>query len=144
MILLSILLFKKNYVIFVQHTSHSRIHEKTLLSVALILGLSGLAQATDLLNVTILATGGTITGATSSNTETTDYNAAAVGIETSINIVPEKKQYADVTGEQVVKISSNNLTDKVLLTLAKHCNELLAKDDVHGIVITHLKKQHTS
>ncbi len=39
-------------------------------------------------------------------------------------------------GEQVVKIGSQDMNDEVGL-LAKRVNELLAKDDVDGIVITH-------
>ncbi|MGY2499240.1 asparaginase domain-containing protein, partial [Klebsiella pneumoniae] len=58
-------------------------------------------------------------------------------IETLIAAVPEMKNVAEVQGEQVVKIGSQDMNDEVWLTLAKRVNELLAKDDVDGIVITH-------
>ena len=111
--------------------------KKTLLAVALAFSISGAAMAADLPNVAILATGGTIAGAASSNTQVTGYQAGALAIQTLIDAVPAMKDYANVTGEQIVKISSNNMTDEVLLKLAKRCNELLKDPKVDGIVITH-------
>ena len=110
--------------------------KKTLISVALTLS-AGFAMAADLPQVAILATGGTIAGTASSATQTTGYQAGDLAIQTLIDAVPQIKDYATVTGEQIVKISSNNITDDVLLTLAKRCNELLADPKVSGIVITH-------
>lgn len=110
--------------------------KKTLISVALTLS-AGFAMAADLPQVAILATGGTIAGTASSATQTTGYKAGDLAIQTLIDAVPQIKDYATVTGEQIVKISSNNITDDVLLTLAKRCNELLADPKVSGIVITH-------
>lgn len=110
--------------------------KKTLLAAALTLS-AGLAMAADLPQVAILATGGTIAGTAASATQTTGYKAGDLAIQTLIDAVPQIKDYATVTGEQIVKISSNNLTDQVLLTLAKRCNELLADPKVSGIVITH-------
>jgi len=94
-------------------------------------------MAADLPQVAILATGGTIAGTAASATQTTGYKAGDLAIQTLIDAVPQIKDYATVTGEQIVKISSNNLTDQVLLTLARRCNELLADPKVSGIVITH-------
>ena len=42
-----------------------------------------------------------------------------------------------MTGEQIVKIGSQDMNDAVWLTLAKRINELLKRDDVDGIVVTH-------
>lgn len=111
--------------------------KKTLLSALLGLSLAAGALAADLPQVAILATGGTIAGQAASSTQTTGYKAGAIAIQTLIDAVPAIKDYADVTGEQIVKISSNNMTDDVLLKLAKRCNELLADPKVSGIVITH-------
>ena len=44
---------------------------------------------------------------------------------------------ANVTGEQIVKIGSQDMNDAVWLTLAKRINELLKRGDVDGIVVTH-------
>ncbi|OBA06805.1 L-asparaginase [Paenibacillus polymyxa] len=94
-------------------------------------------QTNHLPNIKILATGGTIAGSSSVNTDTTGYKAGALGVETLINAVPEMKSIANVSGEQVVNVGSPDVNNEILLKLAKRTNELLARDDVDGIVITH-------
>lgn len=88
-------------------------------------------------NIRILATGGTIAGANQSKTSTTNYKAGAVGIDTLIEAVPEMKDIANISGEQVANIGSQNMTNKTLLKLSKRAAKLLASDDVDGIVVTH-------
>jgi L-asparaginase len=105
-----------------------------LLAVGCAFGMS--TTAADLPNVRILATGGTIAGVSRSAAET-QYAAAKVGVELLIDAVPEMKKVANVAGEQVVKIGSQDMNDEVWLKLAKRVNELLARKDVDGIVITH-------
>ena len=95
------------------------------------------AFAADLPSVKILATGGTIAGTAASSTQTTGYKAGDLGIQTLIEAVPAMKDYANVSGEQVVRISSNNMDTKTLLKLAKRVNELLADLKVDAVVITH-------
>lgn len=85
--------------------------------------------------VAILATGGTIAGSTDSKLATTGYTAGVLGVEVLIQAVPEIKELADITGEQIANVDSSNMTDAIWLKLAKRCNELLGKVD--GIVITH-------
>lgn len=87
-------------------------------------------------NVHILATGGTIAG-TGSSATSTNYTAGQVAIGTLLDAVPGIKGIANVTGEQIVKIGSQDMNDDVWLTLAKRINELLKRDDIDGIVITH-------
>lgn len=87
-------------------------------------------------NIHILATGGTIAGTGSSATNT-NYTAGQVAIGTLLDAVPQVKDVANVTGEQIVKIGSQDMNDEVWLILAKKINELLAKPEVDGIVITH-------
>lgn len=87
-------------------------------------------------NIHILATGGTIAGAGGSATAT-NYTAGQVAIGTLLDAVPALKDIANVTGEQVVRIGSQDMNDEVWLILAKRINELLAKPEVDGIVITH-------
>ncbi|WP_084011893.1 type II asparaginase [Paenibacillus kribbensis] len=94
-------------------------------------------QTNHLPNIKILATGGTIAGSSAVNTDTTDYKAGALGIETLIKAVPEMKSIANVSGEQVVNVGSPDINNDILLKLAKRTNELLARDDVDGVVITH-------
>ena len=87
-------------------------------------------------NIHILATGGTIAGTGSSATGTS-YTAGQVAIGALLDAVPEIKDIANVTGEQIVRIGSQDMNDEVWLTLAKKINELLKRPDIDGIVITH-------
>ncbi len=96
------------------------------------------ARAPDTLaNVVILATGGTIAGSGASSTTTVGYTAATVGVDTLLKSVPELSKVANVRGEQVFQIASENMNNAYWLKLAKRANELLKQDDVDGIVITH-------
>lgn len=88
-------------------------------------------------NIVILATGGTIAGSADSNIKTTGYKAGVVGVDTLINAVPGIKNLANIQGEQIANIDSADMTDEIWLKLAKRINELLARNDVDGIVITH-------
>lgn len=95
------------------------------------------AAAAALPRIVILATGGTIAGTGASSTTTVGYSAAKVGVERLIEAVPELNQVARVRGEQVFQVASENMTDALWLQLGQRVNELLARDDVDGIVITH-------
>jgi len=86
--------------------------------------------------VRIIATGGTIAGVSKSTTET-NYKAGELGIYQLLEAVPEVKNLADVSGEQLVKIGSQDMNDDVWLKLAKRINELLNKEGYDGVVITH-------
>ena len=110
--------------------------KKTVIALGLA-AFFGFAQAGDLPEVKILATGGTIAGAAASNTQVTNYKAGALTIQTLIDAVPAITKIADVTGEQIANIGSESMTDEIWLKLAKSCNELLADPKVKGIVITH-------
>lgn len=110
---------------------------RALLAVALFTITTCAFSATKLPHVVILATGGTIAGSAASNTQTTGYKAGALGVETLINAVPELKNVAQVDGEQIANIGSENMTSDIILKLSQRVNELLARDDVDGVVITH-------
>src|SRR5215831_18926114 len=86
--------------------------------------------------VIILATGGTIAGAATSQTSA-GYQSGAVAVDNLIAAVPQLKDIADVSGEQIASIGSQDMNDEVWLKLGKRVNELLAKPDVSGIAITH-------
>jgi L-asparaginase type II len=107
----------------------------------LLFALASAAQAESappkLANVTILATGGTIAGTGASSTTTVGYTAATVGVQRLIAAVPELAKVANVSGEQVFQIASENMTNEHWLTLGKRVNTLLAQPNVDGIVITH-------
>jgi L-asparaginase len=118
---------------------HHRLPRWVVIAVLVVLAVPpALARsAGQLPNVMILATGGTIAGTGASSTTTVGYTAATVGVETLINAVPELKKVANVKGEQVFQIASENMNNDYWLKLAKRVNALLGQDDVDGIVITH-------
>jgi L-asparaginase len=87
-------------------------------------------------NVVVLATGGTIAGAAGSDVQAA-YTSGQVGVEQLLAAVPQAKNVANLTGEQISNIGSQDMNDEVWLKLGKRVNELVAKPDVDGVVITH-------
>ena len=94
------------------------------------------AQEKKLPNVVILATGGTIAGAAASGTQAA-YTSGAVTIDAMVAAVPGIKDLANIKGEQISNVGSQDMTFEIMLTLAKRINVLLAQKDVDGIVVTH-------
>src|SRR5215467_14610379 len=94
------------------------------------------AQGAKKPKVVIVATGGTIAGAAKSQTSA-GYQSGAVGVDVLIEAVPQLKDVADVSGEQIASIGSQDMNDVVWLKLGKRVNEILAKPDVAGVAITH-------
>jgi len=86
--------------------------------------------------VMIIATGGTIAGSATSQTSA-GYQSGAVGVDVLINAVPQMKDIADVSGEQISSIGSQDMCDSIWLKLGKRVNEVLARPDMNGVVITH-------
>src|SRR5262245_65995980 len=86
--------------------------------------------------VVIVATGGTIAGSAESATAA-GYSSGAVGVDILIAAVPQLKDIAEVAGEQVSSIGSQDMNDEVWVKLATRVNEILAQPDVDGVAITH-------
>jgi L-asparaginase len=109
-----------------------------LLSVLLLVGYHpfAFAQTKKLSNIVILATGGTIAGAAATGTQA-GYTSGAVTIDAMLAAVPGIKDLANIKGEQISNVGSQDMTFDIMLTVAKRCNVLLAGDSVDGIVITH-------
>jgi len=87
-------------------------------------------------NVVVLATGGTIAGAAGSDVQA-GYTSGKVGVEQLLAAVPQAKKLANLRGEQISNIGSQDMNDTVWMKLATRVNELLAMPDVAGVVITH-------
>jgi L-asparaginase len=102
----------------------------------LIVASAACAQTAKKPKVYIVATGGTIAGAATSQTSA-GYSSGAVGVDVLIQAVPQLKDLADVSGEQIASIGSQDMNDAVWLKLGKRVNEILAKPDVAGVAITH-------
>src|SRR3954453_3465621 len=86
--------------------------------------------------VVVLATGGTIAGAAESDVQAA-YSRGQVGVDQLLNAVPQAKKLANMRGEQISNIGSQDMNDEVWIKLATRVNELLAQPDVAGVVITH-------
>jgi len=84
----------------------------------------------------VLATGGTIAGAAASDVQAA-YTSGQVGVEQLLAAVPQAKKLANMRGEQISNIGSQDMNDEVWIKLATRINELAAMPDVAGIVITH-------
>jgi L-asparaginase len=87
--------------------------------------------------IKIYATGGTIAGASSSNTDTLSYEAGSIGIQSLLDAVPEIHKVAEVTGEQFLNVGSHEVTSTDLLTLSQKVQTLLDDDLADGVVVTH-------
>ena len=65
------------------------------------------------------------------------YKSGAFKVEDLIKAVPNIGKLAELSGEQVASIGSQDMNDAVWLKLAKRVNAVLAEQDVDGVVITH-------
>jgi L-asparaginase len=108
-------------IVLLDPATHARLHAQA---------------AAPLPTVVVLATGGTIAGAAGSNVQA-GYTSGQVGVEQLIAAVPEAKKLAQLRGEQVSNIGSQDMNDDVWLKLAGRVNALVAMADVAGVVITH-------
>jgi L-asparaginase len=86
--------------------------------------------------IAVLATGGTIAGAAATDVQA-GYKSGQVGVEQLIAAVPQAQKIANLRGEQVANIGSQDMNDAVWLKLAGRVNALAAMNDVAGVVITH-------
>lgn len=86
--------------------------------------------------IVILGTGGTIAGFIDSTIATTGYTAGAIDIDVLIKAVPQIRDLADISWEQIANIDSSNMCDEIWLRLAKKIAKLFA-EGIDGVVITH-------
>ncbi|MFC5270347.1 type II asparaginase [Adhaeribacter terreus] len=86
-------------------------------------------------NVVILATGGTIAGSAASGTQA-GYTSGQVTIDAMVDAVPDAKKLANIKGEQISNVGSQDMSFEIMLKLANRINELM-KSGTDGVVITH-------
>lgn len=103
-----------------------------LVSLFLLVGTIAFAKP----KVRIIATGGTIVGTGTSVTGSA-YSAGQVGVQSLIAAVPQMAELADISGEQLVNIGSQDMNDQVWIKLAKRINQLLNDEEYDGVVVTH-------
>ena len=108
---------------------------KKLVSILAFLVLVAQLQA-QLPRVIILATGGTIAGAGAS-ADRAGYTAGKIPIDDLIGAIPTVKKIATITGEQIASVGSQDMTIEIWKKLAVRINEIIAKKEAEGIVVTH-------
>ncbi len=106
------------------------------LAMVILAGTALAAEQAKKPHVVILATGGTIAGSAETQTQA-GYTSGQVGVDVLLKAVPQLSKIARVTGEQISNVGSQDMNDAIWLKLAKRINEILAEDDVAGVVITH-------
>lgn len=83
----------------------------------------------------VLATGGTIAGA-GERPEATSYRSAALSVEALLDEVPQVRELADLSGEQVAQVGSQDLTPADWIALARRAKARL-QEGIEGVVVTH-------
>jgi L-asparaginase len=89
-----------------------------------------------LARVLVLATGGTIAGQASARAGNA-YDAGKVSAADLVAGVPGMDRLAKISAEQISSIGSQDMNDKVWLTLAARIRAAIEKKEVDGVVITH-------
>jgi L-asparaginase len=92
------------------------------------------AAAQKLPSVAVLSTGGTI--ASKQDPQKGGYLPALSG-EDLVAAVPAITKIAQIQVEQISNISSSDITPEIWIRLAARVNDLLARPEIAGIVITH-------
>lgn len=86
--------------------------------------------------VAVLATGGTIAGTAADPGDNIGYSAAQLGVKALVDAVPALREVPLIT-EQVAQLDSKDMDFAVWATLARRVNELLSREDIAGVVVTH-------
>jgi L-asparaginase len=86
--------------------------------------------------IMILATGGTIAGAAETGTQS-GYTSGQVSIKGMIAAVPGIDALAEVSGEQLSNVGSQDMTFAIMIALARRINALLDEGAADGVVVTH-------
>jgi L-asparaginase len=104
------------------------------IAILFLLILCPCADAQKLPTVAVLSTGGTI--ASKQDPLKGGYLPALSG-EDLVAAVPAIKTIAQIQVEQISNISSSDMTPEIWIRLAARVNELLARPEIAGIVVTH-------
>ena len=108
----------------------------TLFVILAMFSMHVIGQGSNLPRVKILATGGTIAGAGNA-ADRAGYKAGAVPIDELLSAVPQIHKIANVTGEQIASVGSQDMTIAIWEKLAVRINEIFEKNEADAVVITH-------
>lgn len=107
---------------------------KIFLVIMLSLSISMFGQTKP--KVLILATGGTIAGSAKTGVQS-GYTSGQVTIDAMVNAIPDALKVADIKGEQIANVGSQDMSFEIMMKVANRINELANSNDVNGFVITH-------
>lgn len=115
----------------------TRLHHAFLASLMVVVAAMGQAAApAPKATVVVLATGGTIAGAAASSTQA-GYTSGQVGVQAMLSSVAGLDKLANLRGEQIANVGSQDMSFAIMLKLANRINQLLATPEVNGVVVTH-------
>src|SRR5436189_1719960 len=109
---------------------------KRFIQIFILLIITSGIFAQSLPRVIILATGGTIAG-DGASADRAGYTAGKIPIDDLIGSIPSVKKIADITGEQVASVGSQDMTVDIWKKLAVRINEIFKNNEADGIVVTH-------
>lgn len=109
---------------------------KKVLLVLLCSGWTYCVTSQNLPRIIVLSTGGTIAGQ-QPNADKAGYLPGKIPIEELLKNIPSIAKKAIVQGEQIASIGSFDMTIDIWIRLARRINEIFAKNEADGIVITH-------
>ncbi|MFH6998894.1 type II asparaginase [Flavobacterium sp. FlaQc-57] len=109
---------------------------KKLILVLLLCFATSMAFSQQKPRIIILATGGTIAGEGKS-ADKAGYTAGKIPVSELIGSIPTVKSIADITGEQISSVGSQDMSLEIWRKLAIRINEIFKKNEADGIVITH-------
>ncbi len=87
--------------------------------------------------VVVVATGGTIASEGATPTQVVGYAKPALSPDALLAAVPSVASVAEVRAEQLFQVLSGHLTVANWLAMTRRIGELLGRDDVDGVAITH-------
>lgn len=86
--------------------------------------------------IVIVATGGTIAGVGEKG-KTVAYFAGEINIDDILKSIPDVRSIADISMVQFLNVDSNEMSPAYWMQLSNQINEIVEKEDVDGIVVTH-------
>src|SRR6476659_699725 len=110
--------------------------KRLIQTLILIIVTSGIFAQGNLPRVIILATGGTIAGAGASS-DRAGYTAGKIPIDDLIGSIPTVKKIANISGEQIASVGSQDMTIEIWKKLAVRANEIFKNNEADAIVVTH-------
>lgn len=87
--------------------------------------------------IVMIGTGGTIAGKGQGASNLTEYQAGSIGIEELLQAVPGLEDYGPFESIQFSNIDSSDMSPHRWVQLACLVNEVIQRDEVAGVVITH-------